>query len=258
MLNRPPIFIISLTRAMRRRESVSAAFRSAALPFEFIDAVDGSALTPEQRARYSNWRALFEMGSPLGQGMFGASLSHLGVYERMVTENLPVVAVFEDDVEPSPDLELILESVPKLPEDWQVVTLHSLFPSSRPRPVDAPPIVPGRQVCTYERVPFGLQGYLINLSGARRVLEVAYPVAFPPDEILFRRHPAGLSVYGIEPSPLVHRGVMSEIHSLPVPLVPGRALRRPVDRAVLLAGKAHLRVWKGVDALRSSRRSRGA
>jgi len=239
---RPPVWIISLERAAHRRETVAASFASHGLEFEFIRAVDGSALTPEQRSLYSHWRALFEMGRGLGRGMFGASLSHLSVYERMVVEQVPVAAVFEDDVEPTEGLVSVLDSVGDLPDDWQVVTLHSLFPSSGPEPTEHPPIDGQYRVCTYRRVPFGTQGYLINLRGARRALEVAYPVCFPPDELLFRTHPAGLRVYGIEPSVLVHRHTESEIHSQPMGVVPERMLRRPIELAVVFAGKVRHRI----------------
>jgi glycosyl transferase, family 25 len=242
MVERPPVWIISLERAVDRRETVSTSFTSLGQEFEFIQAVDGSALTAEQRRLYSHWRALFEMGRGLGRGMFGASLSHLKVYERMVAEQRPAVAVFEDDVHPSKDLLSVLDCVDKLPDDWQVVTLHSLFASSGPTPIERPPITGHYRVCTYRRVPFGAQGYLVTLSGARRALEVAYPVCFPPDELLFRRHPAGLRVYGIEPSVLVHRDVVSEIHSQPIGVFPERALRRPIEHAVVLAGKVRHRV----------------
>jgi glycosyl transferase family 25 len=162
----------------------------------------------------------------------------------MVADDIPVVAVFEDDVEPTTGLRHVLASVDDLPEDWQVVTLHSLFPSSGPVPIERPSLADKYHVCTYRRVPFGTQGYLINLSGARRALEVAYPVCFPPDELLFRRHPADLNVYGVEPTVLVHRSLDSEIHNRPAGVVPGRALRRPFEQATVIAGKLHHRLLR--------------
>ncbi len=246
----PPIFVINLRRTRARRDSVGAAFAELGLEFEFVDAVDGSTLTPAQRACYSQWRALFEMGRPMGRGMLGCSLSHLGVYERMSREQIEVAAVFEDDIAPGPELPILLSSLSALPTDWQVFTLHSLFPSSSPRPIPGPPIIAGHRVCTYARVPFGTQGYAITLSGARRALDVGYPVAFPPDELLFRRRPAGLRVYGIEPSVLVHRGVDSEIHAQPLPVVPDRRVRRPVERLVVVAGKVSARARSRLDSFR--------
>ena len=207
----PPIWVISLERATERRENVRAAFTALGLPFEILDAVDGGALTAEQVGRYSQWRACFETGRGLGQGELGAALSHLMVYERMVREEIPVVAIFEDDVEPGPDLPGLLASTDRLPPDWQVVNLRTTFAWSEPQPVDTAPIADGYRVCTYGRTPLGAVGYLINLAGARRVLAAAYPVGLPSDELLFRPRPAGLTRYGIEPSPLGHRDIESEV-----------------------------------------------
>jgi glycosyl transferase family 25 len=249
----PPIWIISLRRATDRRETVAAAFRQRRLPFEFVDAVDGRALTDAERAQYSHWRALFHMGRGLSKGHFGASLAHLRVYERMVAEQVPVVAVFEDDVEPLPELRTVLEALDALPADWQVVTLHSLFSWAGPEPVDDWRIAGDHRVCRYRRTPFGAQGYLITLDGARRLLEVGYPVALPCDELLFRRWPASLVRYGIEPPVLVHRDVTSEIHRRPECVIPDRPLRRPVEWAVVIAGKAWYRLRRSAARLRDDR-----
>jgi glycosyl transferase family 25 len=238
----PPLWVISLTRATQRRVAVSQAFAELGLQIEFIEAVDGRSLTAEEVDQYSDRRALFEMGRGLSQGMFGCSLSHLRVYERMLEERVPVVAVFEDDVQPTADLEPVLRSIDLLPPDWQVVTLHSLFASSRPEPVGGDLIAGTHRVCRYRRSVFGTQGYLINLDGARRVLDVAYPVAFPPDELLFRRRPANLKRYGIEPTVLVHDSVESEIHSQPALVVSHSRMHRPLEWGIVTAGKAWRRV----------------
>jgi glycosyl transferase family 25 len=243
----PPIWVISLERAPERRAAITEALGSRGLAFEFIDAVDGQALTQAQRQAYSHWRALFETGRGLGRGMLGCSLSHLAVYRRMLAEDVPVVAVLEDDVEPLDGLATILDSVDAFPPDWQVITLHSLFASADPRPVDGRVIADRFQVCTYARMPFGTQGYLINEHGARRVLDVAYPVGLPPDELLFRARPAGLRVYGIEPSVLAQRDVDSEIHRLPLEVTPTRAWRRPVDAGVVVAGKVRRRISRALE-----------
>jgi glycosyl transferase, family 25 len=236
----PPIWIVSLERASHRRSAVALEFDALDLPFEFIEAVDGRALTDEQAALYSHWRALFEMGRGLSQGVFGCSLSHLRLYERMVTEDIPVVAIFEDDIKPTPDLRVVLESIHELPSDWQVVTLHSLFASADPQPIDDRLVAGMHQVCTYRSGLFGTQGYIINLDAARRVLEVGYPVAFPADELLFRAQPARLVRYGIEPTVLVHDDVASEIHSQPQCVVPERKVRLPLEWLVVVAGK----IWR--------------
>jgi glycosyl transferase family 25 len=252
----PPIWIISLERAFERRTRVAAAFDDLNLPFELMDAIDGNELTPEQIARYSNWRALFGMGRPMAKGMFGCSLSHLAAWERMVDEGVPVVAIFEDDVEPSPALAEVLESLDRLPADWDVVTLHSLFESAGPQPIDALAIAGDHQICTYRRTPMGAQGYLLRIEAARRLCSVATPIAYPPDELLFRARPAKLIRYGVEPSVLVHRETASELVGRPQLVVPSHRWRRPGDWLVRIAGKVQFRVLRRVDRWTARRRTR--
>jgi len=251
----PPIWIVSLEHATERRAKVSDAFASLDVPFEIVDAVDGAALSAEQIARYSNWRSLFAMGRPMERGMLGASLSHLSLWERMVAEQVPIAGIFEDDVEPCPELRTVLESLDVLPPDWSVVTLHSLFQWADPQPVDAPPIAGEHRICTYRRTPLGAQGYLLRLDAAMRLVEIATPIAWPPDELLFRTRPAGLRRYGIEPPVLVHRETTSEIRGRAELVVPARATRRPGDHVVVLAGKVWFRVVRRFDRWGQRRRA---
>jgi glycosyl transferase family 25 len=252
----PPLWVVSLDRSADRRVIVAEEFAKLGLEIEFVPGVDGRALAPHEVALYSRWRALFHSGHGMTKGHFGASLAHLGVYERIVREGIPVVAVFEDDVQPHADLGLVLESIADLPADWQVVTLHSLFPTSLPQPIDDRRIAGNRRVCRYGRTPFGTQGYLITLSGARRLLDVGYPVAFNCDELLYRRHPAGLTRYGIEPTVLAHRRVESEIHGEPEEVAASRVWHRPLEWMVILAGKVWLRVRRRIDRSRDRRAAR--
>jgi glycosyl transferase family 25 len=239
-LSRPPIWVISLERASARRASVTAAFAELGIPIELFPAVDGRSMSAEERRKYSRWRSLFEIGRDLTLGDVGCSLSHIRVYERMVAEDVPEVVVVEDDVVPTPDLVDVLDARAGFPDDWDVVTLHSLFPSAQPHPVEGPSITGAHRVCTYRRTPFGTQCYLIRLAAAQRILEVAYPVRMPPDELLYRRRPAGLRVYGVEPSPVVHADFGSELRTDRATTAHG--LVHLAETAVIAAGRVRARI----------------
>ncbi|MFA5882577.1 MAG: glycosyltransferase family 25 protein [Acidimicrobiia bacterium] len=238
----PPVWVISLERAQDRRESVTQAFSTLGIPFTMLDAVDGRMLSPDERRRHSRWRSLFAIGRDMTPGDVGCSLSHLRVYERMLAAGVSEVVVVEDDVQPTAALVDVLVARDALPDDWQVVTLHSLFASAGPEPLDRPALTGDHRVCTYARIPFGTQCYLINESGARRALDVAYPVRLPADELLYRRRPAGLRVYGIEPSPVVHADFGSELGTARAG--DGRGMGGLAEKAVITAGKAWARVTK--------------
>lgn len=205
----PPIWVVSLARATARRRFVETQFAEAGLPIVVLEAVDGRTLDPTGLA--SPWRTRFEIGRTMSNGEIACAASHLEVYRRMVDEDVPEVLVVEDDVAPTPDLAAVLAARAALPADWDVVTFHSLFPSARPRLLPGPPLAAGYRVCTYERMNYGTQCYLVRRSTAEHLLRVGRPIRLPPDDLLYRRRPAGLQVYGIEPSPVRHADFGSEL-----------------------------------------------
>src|SRR3954470_23435001 len=113
-----PIWVVSLARATHRREFVEQAFADASLPFEIFPAVDGTALSSSDVAAYSSTRAMYEYGAALSAGVLGCALSHLRVLERMVSEGIPELVVFEDDARPNPVLGEVLLARGALPPKY--------------------------------------------------------------------------------------------------------------------------------------------
>jgi glycosyl transferase family 25 len=179
----------------------------------------------------------------LTQGELGCSLAHLKLYERMVAAEVPEAIICEDDAQPTTDFLEVLDAVDLVPDDWDVVTFCSQFPDSAgPTPV-AEVSPRGRyQICTYRGMPFGTQCYLIRLAAARRLLEVGYPVCMPPDELVFRRHPAGLGVYGFEPRPVVPADFGSELGARSGSPRGGSMEVRFFERPIVVAGKGMYRL----------------
>jgi glycosyl transferase family 25 len=236
---RPPIWVISLERSAARRMSVCHSLAAVGLEFEVIDAVDGSTLTDAQQRRHSRRRAVFERGRGLSAGELGTALSHLGAYERMIAEKMPVALIIEDDVLASPDLPKVLDGLATLPSGWDVITLHSLFASSTPVPIDGRMIAGRFRLCKYERLPYGAQAYLIRDAAAARLLGVSSRVFLPADDLLFRTRPAGLRVFGIEPRVVDTANFSSEIGALETPSDLHLSV---LDRSVAIAGK----VWRRI------------
>jgi glycosyl transferase family 25 len=234
MSTRPPFWVISLVGSPRR-EFVTSAFAGIGAPFEFVDAVDGAHLSRDEQARYSRRRALFHVGRGLTTGELGVALSHLHLYRRMVEERVPEAVIFEDDATPSADFLALVDAAP-YPSDWDVVNFMPLFGRGRATPV-GPPLLDRYRVCTYDANPFGAGCYLIRGSAAGRLLQVGEPVGMPADDLIFRRRPAGLRSYGIEPRAVT----LGELPSERIPR-DGRvgsspAAARAWERPLVLAGK---------------------
>jgi glycosyl transferase family 25 len=238
----PPIWVISLSSAAERRRFVVEGFGGLNIPFELVEAVDGNTLSAAQWGSYSRRRALLEIGRPMSRGELGCALSHLQLYERMQRDDVARAVIVEDDVTPTADLLPVLRELHRVPDDWDVITLHSLFEASDPQPVTDDVIAGRFRVCRYRRAVFGTQCYVITRAGAARAMSAAQPLAMPLDELLFRDRPARLHVYGIEPK-VVHEGTFeSELVARSDSMQDERLTA--TDRAAVMLGKVRRRARK--------------
>jgi len=102
--NAIPVFVVSLPDCTDRRETISRTLRNLDIEFEFVDAVDGRhGLNPEyedQIDRVATRRA----GRILSDAEFACTLSHISIYQRIVSENMAYALVLEDDAIPHPKL----------------------------------------------------------------------------------------------------------------------------------------------------------
>jgi len=111
----PTVKVISLQRSVERRLAFSEI--NPHLKFEFIDAVDGSALTPETL----NDRDLFMPGLQYSRGAFALALSHLDLWNEAIRGGT-ALTVCEDDAIFRQDFEAQRDSLlGELSEAWDLV-----------------------------------------------------------------------------------------------------------------------------------------
>ena len=92
-----PLLIINLPSSTDRHDAMAAQLVRLGLEAEFIEAVDGRAMDPRQRASYcAESYAAFH--SPLTAGEIGCYLSHLKALQRIADQGWPRAVVLEDDV----------------------------------------------------------------------------------------------------------------------------------------------------------------
>ena len=193
-----PIYVINLARSPERRANAVAQLERVALPFEFFEAVDGRLLTEEEMRLYSRTEALRLPNAGVHRELspceIGAALSHLRIYEKIVAEGTPHAVVMEDDVEIDPMLPSVLAKIDEMKEPWDVIWLgHWLtYVGSTYGHKDGVPIsrwgrmpaAPHFQMGRLLAYPFGTHAYAISNRGARRLLDHAYPVRMPADNLL--------------------------------------------------------------------------
>jgi glycosyl transferase, family 25 len=186
-----PIRVISLVRHAGRREEFRR--RNVHVPFTFVDATDGRALTMDEiRASGAFTREVEATYDPHG---YGCALSHWKLWKEAAQASAPLT-IAEDDVLFRHDFEARQAHViAALPEGWDIVlwgwnfdtVLHvdlleglspavMLFDQKKLREAierfqaSQGPVIPLR----IEKA-FGLPAYTLSPDGARRLLELCFP-----------------------------------------------------------------------------------
>lgn len=209
----PPVWVINLPRSTERRAYIVAHLQELGLPFEIVPAVDGQMLTQDELTEfYSLEQTLACIGRELVPGEIGCSLSHLRLYERMVTEGVEMALILEDDAVIDPEVLELLAKPEAFPPGWELLLLyHSEGQMSwwHRRPLT------GRfRTGRFVQPTYGTAGYLITQGGARKILAQAYPVRAPSDHWTGGHMNTGVQLYGLEPCGIAQRYVPEDpLHS---------------------------------------------
>jgi hypothetical protein len=97
-----PVLIVSLARATERRAKLSEQLATFNVPFEFFDAVDAADLSGRISDLADSEAIFARYGRPLGDKEIACSLTHKGVYRRILESDLDGAIILEDDVSVTP------------------------------------------------------------------------------------------------------------------------------------------------------------
>jgi glycosyl transferase family 25 len=164
-------------------------------PFERVDAVQGTAIEVMDDSRISERtrRNIIESQRRDHEdintlGAVGCYLSHIGIWKRMVTNNIHNAVIFEDDTRLPSDF---LEKFESALEEFKTLSVKAdlwtfSYPwsfyykvKSRPLPQDVPDNYRGDWL--YNTTPGGLNGYFITQEGAKKLLQHALPIEMHVD-----------------------------------------------------------------------------
>ena len=216
----PPIFIISLKNSSRR-EIIAKHLRSLNLDFEFFDAVYGKELSEEELAKidFDFYPKEHHSPKPLTLGEIGCAISHIKLYEHIVKNNIPEAIILEDDaIVPHNFEKILLSALHKIPKKGDILFLFhgkaKVYPFMRNLPERyrlARYRTPSRKS---KRTIIGGVGYFLTINGARKLLNIAYPIRMPADFLTGLLQKSGLIAYGIEPSCIFTGLLHSEIDKI--------------------------------------------
>ena len=119
------ILVISLQRSSDRREKASQELSKISLPWEFLDAVDGSLIS-ESPAEYKAKKVKRLQGYPLTPNEIGCYLSHKKAWQRCVESNLPTL-ILEDDFILCDEFQSKLAALLKNADQWDFLRLQGLY-----------------------------------------------------------------------------------------------------------------------------------
>lgn len=239
-----PIYVISLARRGDRRAHMTRVLNRLGLRAEFVDAVDGVALSKADLARYDRNRALRVYGAEMNRAEIACCLSHLKVYQTMLARGDDMALVLEDDVECDADLAEVLRAiVDHSRQPWLVLRLQStkgsIIQGDRAATVgDRRELIRGRCIARVRSGVLGGCGYLIKAEGARRLLRYGWRPFMPADQMIDRYWENGIDPYVLRPFPVRQ--------SPRIPSEIAARKERPVEGGFATLVRRARRAWDGV------------
>ncbi|EPG34688.1 glycosyltransferase family 25 protein [Acinetobacter colistiniresistens] len=159
-------FVISLSTAHERRVHISSEFSKKGIDFDFFD-----ALTPEPAALFAQELSLNIDEYALTKGEVACFMSHVFLWQKMITDNIPHMAIFEDDIYLGEDVKAFLTDDSWVDQNWHLIKIEEFTPK----------VALGQKIKTFNGEPeralfdlksknLGTAGYILSLHGAKQLI----------------------------------------------------------------------------------------
>lgn len=116
---------VTLARAPDRRAFMAEQSARISTPLRFVDAVDGRALTADERGRYSSSRRRATWRAEMTDNEIACVLSHRKALRRFLDGDADVVALLEDDASLAPDFDAVVQALAARADAWDLVRLET-------------------------------------------------------------------------------------------------------------------------------------
>lgn len=196
--NFPGILIISLSRAVERRNTLARQLVGFGLDFDFMDAVDAHDLTDHDYEIYNRRRRRIFMGKDLYPGEIACMLSHRKAMQRVAATDRPWI-VLEDDVVLSTDWSYVIHALMARRDEWEFVRFFGDGKHATRLQRRLVPLGRDYWLTRMSTSPGGAHAYLITPSGARRILRCLRYTATPIDTLMGQPWKTGLGALSVWP-----------------------------------------------------------
>ncbi len=226
-------YVINLARAVERRVYMEQQLQRLGIDYEIFPAVDGQELSEEDLQQYSSKDSKKLNGRELSKNEIGCALSHLRIYEKLISSGEENVLILEDDINIGQMFVEILRHKEKLPPDWEFI---NFITDAKEQPF-GPPIFDIYRPSRFKNRANRCAANLVNVKGARKLAGHARPIRTSSDGLTGRTEITGLISYGIYPRVVTLREVESTIGAVPK----GRRTLKSVVRSVKSAVRKVIR-----------------
>ena len=199
-LNSIHTFVISLPHESLRRKTIQKKLNGVCERFEFFDAIDGKKVNLLQHKDYHGLRRRLCYGKDLTQGELGCFFSHRAVLEKIVTKEIPISLVFEDDVILQKDFRVVLESLINCPYPWEAVRFLGKPKIATLMQTKVLTLYKDYYLTRLATSPGGAYAYIISYDGAKKLLKSMKRISCPNDTIMGLPWKSGLDVLTIQPA----------------------------------------------------------
>ena len=165
--------VINLPSDDARWVDVRRQFYRAGLRPIYHEATDGSVLLRGRDRRPLQHGAQPPAVPPTAScGEIGCYASHLAVWRQFLDSGQGAVAIFEDDIEIDADLARVLDALRRSPIEGDLV---KLIGRRREKVLERMPLMPGRDLVRFRRVPSLTGAYVLTRRGAQKLLAGRQP-----------------------------------------------------------------------------------
>lgn len=174
------IQVISLKTAKDRRNHILSEFGQQNINFQFFD-----ALTPEMALKLSTNMNLGFNHDRLTGGELACFMSHVSLWKKMVVENIPYMAIFEDDVFLGKNVTNFFNSSEWIDKDCHIIKTEFFTRKiivGQAKKIESTT----RHIAQLKSKNLGTAGYILSLEGAMSYLRyIENNELIPLDEMMF-------------------------------------------------------------------------
>jgi len=200
--------VISLRSAKNRRQHIEKEFQKHNVDFTFFD-----ALTPDLAQSRAIDMKINNNEQTLSNGELACLMSHVSIWQKMISEGIPHLAIFEDDVYLGNDAEYLLNTSAWIHSKWNIIktetVYNKVFLSGNIHQI----IAGKRYIAQLKGENLGTGGYILSLHGAKLYLDYILSNKLRPlDELIFDKFISQNSepVYQMIPALCIQEIILNE------------------------------------------------